>query len=204
MRTVAKLVIKFFTLFFFLNVLAVIFSYYVNILNSAYLDQISEMNGIGIGVIILFYCSGGLLLLAAAALILFIGWWRTDWVARKMIGDMDESQLVISGNSEEIYKVLIKFLGVYLIVTSLSFVLGHLPWVLVLLTAHSEHTAYFSPSFALTDFMFEQISPWLTNIVTLVIGVFLAVGGRNIARGLASIKYIGLEKSTEEEKKPEE
>jgi hypothetical protein len=111
-------------------------------------------------------------------------------VAEIMIGDMDANQLVITGSSEEVYKILIKFLGLYLIVTSLPFMLGQLPWVLIVATGRPNSQSIFvDPPF----YVAQQIAPWLTQIITLIIGIWLFFGGKTIARGLVRLKNIGLE-----------
>ncbi len=76
------------------------------------------------------YVTTGIIAVVIATLvstfILIVLWLKTDWIVRKLAGEIDERQLVISTSNVDLFQVGLKFLGFFLIFNSIPRVLGQI------------------------------------------------------------------------------
>jgi hypothetical protein len=192
MRTITKVIIKVLALFFALNVLKNAYLYIAN-WSWDLARQKSDIAPAEMGINFVYYVVGLLILVAIGILIIFYGWWRTDSIIRLMIGNVCDDKLVINTDDTDLYKVLIKFLGIVLLVISIPFLLGHLGGLLIITTMSPENLMYLSSNIQ------HEIADSITQFVTLLIGIWLFFGGKAIARGIVKLKYAGLEPDEKKE-----
>jgi hypothetical protein len=127
--------------------------------------------------------SYGLILLAISigiivlvAVILYLLWRKGDTVAAALTKGVDESALTLSTANADFIKMASRFFGVYLVATSLPRIAGL-----------AANRVYYSKWFA--DIGIEspavtasEIERWVIQVLTLLIGVWLIFGSRNMVK----------------------
>jgi len=123
-----------------------------------------------------------LFLIIIIGLVIYFGLWKAGGIARLLAGDLDENAIAVSTSNVDLYRVIISAFGIYLLVTSIPGLAG-------LIGYHF----YSAPMYADTglvpniDLVANEIQRWVFQIVTLLLGMWLTVGGRPIARFLVKI-----------------
>lgn len=189
MRIIIKAIVKIVALLFTLNVLNVfINNVLASSLNSYYLmknhpeDVSFELWG---------YIAIGLILLIIAALLIYFGWWKTDKIVKLLVGNQDDSQLVINTSSTDLYKVIIKVFGIWLIIDSIPVIMG-------LLSHYVFYSNYYPDYIGLgPDFLANALKQGVTALLMLLIGIILLLTNTIISRGIVRLWSTG---SIKEEK----
>lgn len=111
------------------------------------------------------------------ALILYILWRKTDWLVKKLAGDINENELVINTSNLDLINVVMRVIGMFLILISIPKLVGLIVYRGVLANAYTD-VLLASNARA----MASEIKEWITNIGTLLIGLWLALGGAGIVQ----------------------
>jgi hypothetical protein len=120
----------------------------------------------------------GVMLLAT--LILFVLWRKTDWLVRITAGEISEKELVITTSNLDLYKVAIRILGMYLVVTALPDLIGLFGYHLTI----PRQSDYYILSGEINA---SEIRELLIIGVRLIAGIVLIIGSRKIVSTIDKI-----------------
>ena len=110
-----------------------------------------------------------------AAILLVVLWRKTDWLIRRIVGDMGDHEISISTTNLDLIRVAMFVFGTVLIVTSISGVIGFLYFI-------NDAPSYYERAWSImgpherTRIVTGQIEP----IVKFVVGIWLVVGNRSV------------------------
>jgi hypothetical protein len=166
MKTIIKAVIKIITLLFAIKLLSPLVS---NIATTVIAYQENRQYA-------LIYLVSALITIIVSALVLYFGWWKTDKIVRLIAGDLDENAIVVSTSNVDLYRVIISVLGIYLLATSI-------PGLISLISDHF----YFARMGLTLDMVPNEIGRWTFQIVTFLLGIWLAIGSKPITKFFSSI-----------------
>lgn len=182
MQPVMKTIIKMVVLFL---VLYLISPFINNIGNFLYLYRMDNEYSWA-------YLIGNFILLIVAVLLIYFGWWKTSRIVRLLVGEQEYTQLIINVSSSDLYKLIIKVFGVWLIISSIPNFLG-------LLSYHSYYASYFPVGTDMgPDFVAEEVRDIVTASVKLLIGIILFFTNTIIGRGIVRIWSTGIIKENKE------
>ena len=118
---------------------------------------------------------------SAVAAVLWAGvlsvlWVKTDWIVRRIAGEIPDTELAVTTSNTELYSVILRAVGAYLIATSIPGLAG--------MVGRSLSIAISRPAypFAYGTDMPVQVEAWVTGMVTLVVGLVLVTGNGGIAK----------------------
>jgi hypothetical protein len=123
--------------------------------------------------------------------ILFLIWKKTDWIVKILAGGLNENELNINTSNMDLIKVAMYILGMYLIVTSIPDLFGLLAYHLRL-TGEESELIYTAQQKAST------IQHFVTSGITIVIGTWLVLGNRGIAKAIDNILNAPISKEKDE------
>jgi len=130
------------------------------------------------------------------ALVLIFGWWKADNIGRLMAGDMDDDKLVISTSNSELYTVLITFLGIYLLATSIPGLITHLSEAIFFFSSLNNNLVL-SEQLSLNKY--QILSQFAGQLIALAIGIFLTFQGRTVSGWLTKMWNLGMKPVDEKE-----
>ena len=170
MRSLTKVAIRIILIFLFLKIIVALYNqitYYLIYLNrypsEGYLLEILILVGAGI----------------VGTLILWILWWKTDWLVRVLAGNIPDDLLVVSTSNLDLFKVIIRIIGIYLIVTTIPHLIGLIGYRLSF------------PSEPFESWGSQQNASWIKELLivifTLIFGLFLALIGNKLATYISSL-----------------
>ncbi len=113
-------------------------------------------------------------------LILYVLWRKTDWLVRITAGEIPEKELVITTSNLDLYKVAIRVLGMYLVVTALPDLIGLFGYHLSI----PRESEYYLLSGEINA---NEIRELLEIGVRLIAGVVLIIGSRKIVNTIDKI-----------------
>jgi hypothetical protein len=172
MKTIIKAIIKIIALVFALQLLSPLVANIITVIRM-YNDNIYTGNGQGI---LIYFLAEALFIILIAALVLYFGWWKTDKIVRLIAGDLKENALVVSTSNVNLYRVILSVLGICLLVTSVPSLLGLISYHIYGAQTYSD---IFRPP---PDVVASEIERWVLQIVTFLIGIWLTVGSKPIAK----------------------
>jgi len=111
------------------------------------------------------------------ALILYILWRKSDWLVRKLAGDINENELVINTSNLDLINVVMRVIGMFLILISIPKLAGLIVYRGVLANAYTDMLLASN-----ARAMASEIKEWITVIGTILIGLWLALGGAGIVQ----------------------
>jgi hypothetical protein len=111
------------------------------------------------------------------ALILYILWRKSDWLVKKLAGDINENELVINTSNLDLINVVMRVIGMFLILISIPKLAGLIAYRGVLANAYTDMLLASNARATASE-----IKEWITNIGTLLIGLWLALGGAGIVQ----------------------
>jgi hypothetical protein len=165
MKTIIKAIIKIIALVFALKLLSPLLGGIANVM-MAYRDN---------GQYTLIYSVSVLLLILIAALVLYFGWWKTDRIVRLIAGDLKENALAISTSNVDLYRVILSVLGIYLLATSVPNLFG-------LISEHFYYAQMYPGISFEPNTTANEIKGWVSQGVYILIGIWLTVGSKPIAK----------------------
>ena len=163
MQLLIKAVVRIILIWAFLNLVSTI-PYYIS--NYQYFA--------GDEILYISIVSGFYVLLIA---LLFILWLKTDFIMKLLLGKLGaQSQEIVQISSPDLYKLLLKVMGIYLIVTTI-------PTMSRLIYSYWYNN---TQDITLPNHMFVE---WLPLIVQIILGVWLIIGNEGIRKGKDAIRY---------------
>jgi hypothetical protein len=178
MRSIAKIAFRIILIFLFINTLG---SGISGISYSIYTYQ-HYNDGTSSGLIYLLISVIGTVIILG--LIIFL-WIKAERVVKFIAGKIDDNQLVINANTSDLFNVLLKFLGIYLLINSLSLLLG--------IWGHHIYLNYYGFSDDSTS-LASEIQPLIVNGFTLIISIILITGSGRIMSFLRNFWNRGIAK----------
>ena len=176
MKTIIKAIIKIIALVFALTLLSPLISSITNVI-MFYTDNMYTDNG----QYTLVYLAEALFIILISVLILYFGWWKTDKIVRLIAGDLKENAIVVSTSNADLYRVILSVLGIYLLATSV-------PNLLSLTSYHIYNAQMYSDVLLPPPYMVaDEIGRWVFQIATFLLGIWLAVGSKPIAKFFSRI-----------------
>ena len=175
MKTIIKAIIKIIALVFAIKLLSPLIGSITNVI-MMYKDNMYTDNG----QYILIYLAEALFIIIVSALVLYFGWWKTDKIVRLIAGDLKENAIVVSTSNVDLYRVILSVLGIYLLATSV-------PNLLSLISYHFYYAQMYPDIGLPPDMVANEIGRWVFQIVTFLLGIWLAVGSKPIAKFFSNI-----------------
>lgn len=130
------------------------------------------------------YLGGVLLVIAISVLTLYFTWRKTDKIVTWLVGEVNENEIIINTSNVELFKVIIRAFGVYLLATSIPRLFG--------LFAYHLLSAPLLRRIPLSEFQqIERIQTWVVQIATALLGIWLLLGAKPIAKALANFWKFG-------------
>ncbi|MDO9334381.1 MAG: hypothetical protein Q7T57_07675 [Dehalococcoidales bacterium] len=165
MHSIIKALMRIMIIWAFLNIITYIPASIVNAfsMKEFYLD--SRLTGIIYAVLLL------LLLI-----VLFFLWRKTDYIVKKLVGEVDAQEQIINISGSDLYRLLLRIMGIYMILTTI-------PEISRILF---QYFYYQADVFALHNFDFIY---WVPQIVKIIIGICLVIGNEGIRKGLGAVRY---------------
>jgi hypothetical protein len=187
MRTIAQGAIRILTILFLLQSIAFLMNYVIGIISYYSYDSSGWWN-------ISFELFSIIIILIVAGLIVFLGWWKSDKIAKILVGELKEEPLVINTSNDELIKLVLSIFGIFLFVTSIADIGGLAAYHMRIL-GDERISSSLGPEAGL-----NQIKQWVIAFITLLFGILLMGKGRRIGLLFANLwKYGSLIKPPEEE-----
>lgn len=120
---------------------------------------------------------------AIAFLVLWILWWKTDWLVRFLVRKAPDDSLVITTSNLDLFIVALRILGIFLIVTAVADLVGHISYYL------SFDKTY--PEAIRSQVNNDLIRNLSVSITTLIIGLVLAFSGSKLFNPLRNLWSTG-------------
>ncbi len=121
-------------------------------------------------------------LLPAIAIILaaifFLLWRYSDWLVKKIAGNLDENTLVITGTGMDLINLAMRILGIVLVVTTIPDLVG-------IASAAIVNQNYYSGIPPETQIIYPKT--WITAAMRLLLGAWLIFGADGIIRTIKVI-----------------
>ena len=166
MRTLIKTVYKIFLIFVFINAIsyAINFISTVDVNKNIYVDVQGKINVLPdiIGMSIAFII---------VSLLLLLLWWKADKVIKFIAGDISDNEITINTSNEDLHRVIMRILGIIIVVSNV-------PYLIV--TAGYYFFYSHLPDQIRVDFSTNEIRQMAIHGVTILLGIWLAVGNKAI------------------------
>jgi hypothetical protein len=102
-------------------------------------------------------------------LILITLWWKTDRIIKFIAGDISENGIVITTSNSELFRVIMRILGVFLIVTNIAYIVVILGYYFFYLKSNISG-----------GLQTTQIQNIIIHSITVLLGAWLAIGNKAI------------------------
>jgi len=109
----------------------------------------------------------------AGAIILYFAWRKSDWLVKKLAGDINENELVINTSNLDLINVVMRIVGMVLIIVFIPKLAGLIVYRGVLVYAYQD-IGFSSNATA------SEIKEWITVIASFLIGLWLVLSGTGI------------------------
>lgn len=187
MKMLLKAIIRVLAILLIIQLLSVVVQY-LGLAISAFNSSTSSNRSnafVDVGVS-LFVCVLGVL-------VALFFWIKADWVVKRITGNSDDNGLVINISNQDLIKVILRGLGIYLIVISIPKLAGTAAYYLYM-------TKQYSGTIFPPDLIANQIQQWVVQGITLLIGKWLLSGSKPILNRLLNLwKYGGTKPDTEKD-----
>jgi hypothetical protein len=171
MRSLTKVAIRIILIFLFLNMIVALFNH-----GSSIWIFLPRITGEDIYPQIFILAGAGLI----GTLILGILWWKTDWLVKVIAGNIPDDSLVVSTSNLDLFKVALRIIGIFLVVTTIPQLIGLIGYRLSF------------PSEPFEAWGSQQQAVWIKElliiiIVTLILGFLLTLIGGKLATYIRSL-----------------
>jgi hypothetical protein len=164
MRSIIKSAIRIIILFIFIRSLINFITNAVNIWNSRSYNTVQQDVWSNLGILFIAFLVG--------FLILWILWWKADAITRILAGNINDNKLVIDTSNIELFRVVLIFLGLFLLVSSIPDIVGLIAYHIRLQSSGNGIAS--SP-----QNQANELRLWIGPVVTILIGIGLAIGIKN-------------------------
>lgn len=167
MRTLIKAIFRIFLIFAFIGLLRTIINNISNVLiyDALYYSQEIWLNIFVYSVVFLFFL-----------VILFILWWKTEKILKFIVGEIIDTELVITTTNSELHRTVMRFIGIFLIVSAIPTVVGILG-----------HYLLYKDNYPL-GFQSYDVRELIILGTTILLGIWLVVGNKGILKVYHGIK----------------
>jgi len=169
MRNAIKATIRIILIFMFID-LIIILAGQVATLN-AYLQAADDFNALRFIALL----AGGFVI---SVLILYLLWIKSDWIVRKIAGEMPDSELIINTTNLDLIKVAMRILGIFLLVKAIPELVG-------LASYHFSLTE--GERLIGQEWSSNEIKNWVTTGAQILFGVWLVLGTRRLVNAIDKV-----------------
>jgi hypothetical protein len=123
------------------------------------------------------YLSASILavIIIVIATILSMAWMKSDWLVKKIAGDIDDNKIAITTGNVDLINVIMRVVGMVLILISIPKLAGLIVYRGFLVTIYRDVLLATNSSLGATE-----IKEWITVVGTLLIGLWLVLAGTGI------------------------
>jgi hypothetical protein len=117
----------------------------------------------------------GFIAVAIAAVLLFVLWRKTDWVIRRIVGDIDDHEISINTTNLDLIRVAMFIFGIVWVVTSISGLIGFGYFI-------TGAPSYYENAWSIVgpDERARIITGQTEPIIKFVVGMWLVFGNRSV------------------------
>jgi hypothetical protein len=173
MKAIAQGVIRVLTILFFLRVFSLLLNYGTYI-TSYYSHKYSGWN-------IYYELVLAIAITIISGVIIYFGWWKSEKIAKILVGDLSQEPLVINTSNGELIKLILSILGIFLFVQAIADIGGLVAYQIR--ASSDEYLSYTTGA----ESSANQIKNWVTTLITLVFSIILMGKGRRI--GLLFVNF---------------
>jgi hypothetical protein len=126
-----------------------------------------------------------------SGVVIFFGWWKSERIARLLVGELKDEPLVISTSNKDLLRLILSVLGLYLFATTIADLGG--------LAVYQVQTSQSSsqPGFGFADeSALVEMRHLVTTLISLAISVILMVGAGRVGLLFHQPLEIRLDKQT--------
>ncbi len=111
--------------------------------------------------------------------VLYVVWRKAERLARTILGDNEDGQLVIATSARDLVGVALGVMGIYLVATTIGRIFG--------LVAFRFRSIVLAGEGATPTLQPREAQDWVVAVVTLLLGAFLMWGGRGTVNVISDI-----------------
>jgi hypothetical protein len=168
MRSLIKAVFRVILVFLFINLVIQVVNYISQILlNSHIYATASEKFNV------FPYIIGACIAFVVFSSVLLFLWWKTNGVVKFIAGDVTENEVAITTTNSELHRTIMRFLGIYLIVSNVPYIAGTLGYYYYYVNVSRP---------ALFDWQTSEIRQLIIQGITVLLGIWLVVGNYTIKK----------------------